>query len=480
MKHRLHLLVMISLVVSTISTSTAPDHDELIRSLLDELQSSRTDAILYWNSVALQACSNDFDPLVISSPDQPGPTATSRAFAIIHGAMYDAMVAFNQPFRPIFKMSSLPDTRNIHAEAATDAAIMEAAYQTLNAMYPKQRTTFEAVRRDYLRQLKTNGTRQDGITRGIVIGRLIAAFVLSTRENDGSERTTKQTSAKLPGSHQVDPMHPNQGFVGVNWGNVAPFLLLNGSQFRPLNTVGDTLSSRRRFLNSTQYATDFREVKAIGAKNSFVRTRDQTEIGIFWAYDGVPKLGPSPRLYNQIVRVIAMQQRNTVVQNAHLFALANYAMADVGIAAWDCKYYYNLWRPIVGIRQPYDGYQADRFWVPMGAPASNGGSDFTPGFPGYVSGHASFGCAVFEVLRCFYRTDNIGFRFQSDEFNGRTIDSNTGQPRKSRTRFYRTLSEAETENYVSRIYLGVHFRFDQLHGKILGRKVGRYVFDRLD
>ena len=299
---------------------------------------------------------------------------------------------------------------------------------------------------------------------------MIVAFILADLQNDHSRETRAYTPVPLPGNHQADPTHPNQGFLGVNWGNVTPFALNSGSQYRPVNIAGDTLASRAAFLTSQKYIKDFNEVKSFGSKTSNVRTSDQTEIGIFWAYDGVPKLGVPPRLYNQIVRVIAIQQRNSLAENARLFALVNYAMADAGIAAWDCKYYYNIWRPIVGIRQAQGYRQADPNWLPLGAPASNGASDFTPGFPSFVSGHSTFGSAVFEILRLFYGTDRIPFRFQSDEFNGRTIDANTRQARNSRTRLYRTFS---------RVYLGVHWRFDQESGKILGRQVGQHVFNRL-
>ena len=481
MKLLLHLLALVCFLGFATNTA-ALDFSRLrarISELLGELLSTRTDAILYWNAVTLEACANDYDPsMVPSPPDQPGPTATSRAFAIIHGAMYDAMAAFNRQHRPMYKPNNMPNTNNVHAESATNAAIMEAAYQTLCSLYPKQRAMFDSTRQDYLGQLKKDGNKQAGINRGILVSQLIAAFILAERQNDRSRETKAYAPVPLPGNHQVDPTHPNQGFLGVNWGNVTTFLLNSGSQYRPPNIVGNTLASRVAFLTSNRYIKDYNEVKSFGSKASSARTNDQTEVGIFWAYDGVPKLGVPPRLYNQIVRVIAIQQRNTLAENARLFALTNYAMADAGIAAWDCKYFYNIWRPIVGIRQAQGYGQADPNWLPLGAPASNGASDFTPGFPSFVSGHSTFGSAVFEVLRLFYGTDRIPFRFQSDEFNGRTLDANTRQPRSSRTRSYRTFSEAETENYLSRVYLGVHWRFDQESGKIVGRQVGQHVFNR--
>ncbi len=84
------------------------------------------------------------------------------------------------------------------------------------------------------------------------------------------------------------------------------------------------------------------------------RTPEETLIGIYWAYDGVRNLGTPPRLYNQIARKIA-ELKNTGPsandRNARLFALMNAAMGDAGILAWDDKYDYDVWRPVLGIRE---------------------------------------------------------------------------------------------------------------------------------
>jgi hypothetical protein len=183
-------------------------------------------------------------------------------------------------------------------------------------------------------------------------------------------------------------------------------------------------------------------------------------------------------LYNQVAMVIAdhMGTSKDALGLARLLALLNTSMADAGIALWDAKYHYNLWRPIGGIRA--DSNLGDPTWMPFGAPASNlQGANFTPPFPAYPSGHAGFGGALFETLRKFYGTDAISFDFVSDEFNGQTKDGN-GNTRPVVKRSFATLSEAEEENGQSRIYLGIHWSFDKTSGIALGRQVADEVFAR--
>jgi hypothetical protein len=244
-------------------------------------------------------------------------------------------------------------------------------------------------------------------------------------------------------------------------------------------------------MDSLAYADAFEEVKRLGGDGIITpteRTPDQTMAGIFWAYDGTPSLCSPPRLFNQIAVQIAVQRKSSLVELARLLALVNVAMADAGVAGWESKYYYQLWRPITGIREADGGTGptgrgdsnpetvADATFTPLGAPASNlNGPNFTPPFPSYPSGHACFGGAVFQTLRNFYGTDNIAFTFVSDELNGVTRD-NEGNIRPLLPRHFSTLSQAEEENGQSRIYLGIHWSFDKTEGIKQGRNVANYVF----
>jgi hypothetical protein len=433
---------------------------------------SPTDAVLDWNAYLLQANANDHDPQVVPSPDQGGPTRTARAFAIVHAAIYDAVNSIDGSYTPYLA----PIT---NAEGASiEAAVAQAGHDTLVALYPQQQALFDRELADYLAGIPGGPAK----TQGIAVGGAAAQAILAHRENDGSGEPQSYIPIPYPGYHQVDSLHPHQGFSTPQWSEVRPFVLDSSNQFRARD-LGRDPQARLDFLKSAEYTVAFAEIQAYGARYGSQRTDDMTETGIFWAYDGSPQLGTPPRLYNQITRTIATLKGNTMVENARLFALVNLAMADAGIACWETKYFYSLWRPMLGIRQADSTGNpdtvADPNWEPLGAQADNdSGTNFTPPFPSYDSGHATFGSALFQILRRYYGTDDIVFSFQSDEFNGVTRDD-TGAVRPQRTRSYSTLSQAEMENHDSRIYLGIHWRFDQDEGLLMGRSVGDYVFDHV-
>ena len=244
-------------------------------------------------------------------------------------------------------------------------------------------------------------------------------------------------------------------------------------------------------LASAVYAAAYNEAKALGGDGILTptsRSAEQTEIGLFWAYDGTPSLCAPPRLYNQITLHIADQMHTSDIDLARLLALVNTAMADAGISSWESKYYYEFWRPITGIRESDPGTgpsgtgdgnpatHGDLSFMPLGAPASNlTGPNFTPPFPAYPSGHATFGGALFQTLRMFYQRDNVAFTFTSDEFNGKIVD-NGGNVRPLRPRSFTSFSQAEEENGQSRIYLGIHWSFDKTEGIAQGRRVADFVY----
>jgi hypothetical protein len=419
----------------------------------------------HWNHVAINA--SGFDHSALGAREQMGPVRAARAEAIVHIAIFDAVnAATGQRYEPYL----LKETRQ---GASTDAAIAQASYETLIKLFPSQASAFAKELIDDLGGIQNSKAKEDGI----YLGKEAARLILLDREADGSDALSQNepyTFRSGPGFWAIDPINPTQKPVGANWYKVRPFVLPNSSIVR---------SKPFPAFSSDDYAQSYAEVKRLGGDGKTTpteRTQDQTDAGIFWAYDGTPSLCAPPKLYNQIAMHIANQRGITdVVELTRMLALVNVAMSDAGVASWDTKYFYSIARPITAIRQgdldENSKTAGDVNWTPLGAPATNlNGPNFTPPFPAYVSGHATFGGAMFQILRNVLGTDNVSFTFMSDELNGVT-PGNDGVPRPKRPRSFKSLSQAEEENGQSRIYLGIHWSFDKVEGINMGRTVANYV-----
>jgi PAP2 superfamily len=429
--------------------------------------------VRYWNQIAINASGLDHTPVADGEQrvfgEQLGPCRASRAMAIVHIAIFDAVNAIAGGYHSYTNIAAAP------AGASMNAAIAQAAHDTLAALFPSQAASFDARLAADLSLIPDGRPKADGID----LGRRAANAIRTIRVNDGSGIAEPHVGVdylftNTPGEWRQDPISQSTLALGAFWGSVRPFVMRSGNQFRVPAPPA---------LSSFEFADAFREVKRLGGDGVVTptqRTEDQTQAAIYWAYDGTPSLCAPPRLYNQITVQIADQMGANTVEFARLLALVNVAMADAGIAIWESKYHYKCCRPVTGIREAAgDDNPAtvpDRTWTPLGAPASNlNGPNFTPPFPAYPSGHAGFGGALFETLRNFYGTDQIAFTFVSDEFNGVTRD-NKGNLRPLLPRSFSTLSQAEEENGQSRIYLGIHWAFDKTEGIALGRRVADWVF----
>lgn len=436
------------------------------------------DPVLYWNAVALQAVVDDHSG-TYGPAEQAGPTRASRALAIVHLAVYDAVNAIvggHEPFRQVTLPAETLDA------ASVNAAVAQAAHDALVTLYPNQTNAFGA----HLQHALKGGQAKKGRDQGVQVGALAAAHILAARLNDGGDAPDLPWDSSIPkdiGVHREDPENAGQGLLTPEWGAVLPFAIDNVANFAaPAPPRPDSPDPAER----AAYADAFNQVKALGGdgiNTPTERTPQQTETGLFWAYDGSIGLGVPPCFYNQVVRVICRSKRNTVAENARLFALINMAQADAGIVSWYNKYLYNFWRPVIGVRCGHEDdnelTEGDAEWTPLGAPASNqsnGGIDFTPPFPAYTSGHATFGAATFRTLANFYGTDEYSFKLISGELSGRTTDSQ-GKHRHAVMRQFSSFSEAAWDNAISRIYLGIHWEFDAIWGVEGGNAIADYTFD---
>ncbi|MEM9657635.1 MAG: hypothetical protein AAF961_04665, partial [Planctomycetota bacterium] len=437
------------------STSRSAGIDESPQSS-DRQLALQTDVVLDWNDL--------FGDLLVANEVNQNPGYASRSMAMLNLAIYDAVaIAASNPDDAFYDYAITPDSAaNVNAAIAAS----QAAYTVLSSLYADQQAMIDSF-------LERSLAGYDGsvdIEPSVTLGSEVGNQILAARAGDGSAALVDYAFTEGVGYFQADPLNPDVPVWGVGWGEVATFAISSAERFAPETTPA---------LTSEEYAASYNEVLELGSVDSILRTADQTEAGIFWAYDRVG-LGTPLALFNDVLETIAVQQGNTLEENAALFAQASVAMADAAIVAWHVKFDEQFWRPITAIHDgDIDGNEltaGDEDWIPLGAP--DGGEDvvgFTPQFPTYISGHATFGGALFGTLQQFYGADDISFELSSQELEilleDPALQEAYGLDLDDAVRSFDSFSEAMAENGRSRVYLGIHFDFDDL----LGQEVGQHV-----
>lgn len=434
------------------------------------------------NDVAINTSGLDHTPLEPGENrvfgHQLGPLRASRAMAITHLGAMEAYIAINGGYDSYIHFTRVP-VNGYSKDLITKVAMLEAAYICLNYLYPSHAPRLNALLDAAMAAIPDSSEKTLGLTVGINAGNAVVA----NRINDGSNHPEVTIGngyypSGLPGAWNMDPISQNPLALGAFWADlVTPFVTPSNSTFRcPVVPA----------LTSDEYTCNYNAVKSMGGDDIHtisVRDPDQNQIGIFWAYDGAPTECAPPRLYNQVFRVVTYPLKLEFKKLIRELTVLNVTMADAGSAAWESKYFYKLWRPVTGIRQASSTGNPntieDANFYPLGAPATNTlGVNFTPPFPAYPSGHATFGATLFEHLRRITGTDETAFTFVSDEYNGFTKD-NQGNVRPWLPRNYARLSQAEIDNGQSRIYLGIHWNIDSKHGITMGHDVANYVNEHL-
>jgi len=365
-----------------------------------------------------------------------------RSFAMMHAAMFDAVNSIERTYTPY--LIEVPGSRR----ASLDDAAAQAAHDVLVGLYPSRQAIFATELANSL-----DGTPAPFRSpQGIRVGQIVAARMLAARANDGwNAAGPSYVLAMTPGNWQpVPPANVAARFT--HYPAVLPFALMNNTQFMPAPPPA---------LTSVRYAADLNEIKAIGAVNSTTRTEEQTLIARLW-YDNLITPITIFLTWNNVARDLAVSRNNTTVQNARLFALFHIAVHDSLLTTFSSKFQYGLWRPVTAVRRAdEDGNpntEPDANWTPLMV---------APPYPAYAGNQAAVSMAHATIFAHFFGRDDIAFQHTWE-------NSTPGSP--GWTRSYLSFSEMANEVAESRIYGGIHFRFDQIAGQAVGRNVGNYVF----
>jgi hypothetical protein len=421
MKHMRGLWIVASLALVTTSACLGDEGDE---PELEEAYSGNPsgETIVRWNE-------HNFTILTTLENGSPAGSQLIRELAMVHIAMHDAANAVKKKFDRYAL-----DIIDKHADPALAAAA--AAHDLLVAFRPSRASQVDTFFQTDLARVSSPTVR----SKSLAIGAAAAEAILEARADDGFFDVVPYTFGPPdPGVYQ--PVPPANGNVaGVNFGNVTPFAMTSGSQFRPAGPPA---------LNSLKWTLDYAEVKLLGRNDSTVRTADQTHAAQFW-FETV-QFG-----WNRIARGVATTKEKGLWNTARAFALMNMGIMDALIGVFDAKYHYEFWRPYTSIRGPVDDGNPftviDPTWLPLGN---------TPGHPEYPSAHAWLASAASVPLTKIYGSTQF------------TATSTT----VAGSRNYNSFNHAVVESSDSRIWGGFHYRSSCTHGLDKGYAAGNYIYN---
>ena len=370
-----------------------------------------------------------------------------RTAAMAHVAMHDALQAISPRYQYYAFEGNSKD-------ADPQAAVASAAFEVLANQYPDKKAVFEKELSQWLQNISDGKAKEEGVQLGMAS----AQSILSKRANDSWNSEVDYTWHPMgPGVYAEFNEHSGtpEGFVfGAGWAKATPFMLQSQSQFR---------SPPPPEINSSDYTTAFFEVREFGSTHSTSRTPDQEHLAM-WAKDFVENS------HNRLARSLVIKEDLDLYTSVRAFALMNMSIYDAYVNVFDNKFHYNHWRPYTAIRwAAHDGNphtDPDTTW--------NNLHQHTYAFPSYPSAHGTASAAALSTLaQTLGLGDDYAFQMEIQEVDaaGPFSDKVAMDPP---TRHFSSFSEAALAFSMSRVYLGIHFRYDSEEGNQLGTKIGNY------
>ena len=396
-----------------------------------------SNCIIEWNQLVLSIAVKEDKLLTLKGV---------RTLSMMHIAIHDALNSIDSRYNNYISNKIKPNANKI-------AAITESAYRVVLNQYPKYEVEITKVRQQWLDTIEDTEMKK----RGIELGKESSLKILHQRKNDMWNSEAEYTWHPMaPGVYAEFSEHSQtpQGFVfGAGWAKAIPFALKTQDQFQ---------APPPPEINSKTYTKAFNEVKAVGRFQSKVRTPDQTHFAMWWK-DFVENS------HNRLARDLVRKEDLNVWDTARLFALLNMSICDAYINVFYNKFHYNHWRPYTAIRwAAFDGNPQT-----MPDTAWNNLHKHTYAFPSYPSAHGCASTAAMTILENVFG-DNYAFEMRIPEVDkaGPMSEKIKMNPDK---RSFDNFMQAAMECSLSRVYLGIHFRYDSVEGFKLGRKIGEYA-----
>jgi membrane-associated phospholipid phosphatase len=400
----------------------------------DAEQVSDSELVVRWNELLLSTAEAEDGFLTLKGV---------RAAAMLHLAVHDALNTIERRFEP-YVATDPSDGGDPLAAAA------QAAYAVAVSQYPGEVERFEAERDRWLSRVSDATARQTGVE----LGERAAQRILASRSEDGWDNQAEyQWHPMGPGVYAEFAEHSGtpEGFIfGSGWATARPFFLSAPDQFR---------SPPPPAIESDEYTRAFGEVKGVGSFASTLRTPDQSHLAMWWK-----DFAESSQ--NRLTRQLVAEDELDLWRAARVFALLNSGIFDAYVNVFENKFFYNHWRPYTAIRwADHDGNPATE-----PDPEWNNLHRHTYAFPSYPSAHGTACGAAFTVL-----ADTFGEGRPFSMTTHRVDQAGPGSPKIEMdppTRSFESFSDAAMECSMSRVYLGIHFRYDSIEGNALGNRIG--------
>lgn len=350
------------------------------------------------------------------------------------------------------------DADEASADASPIATAAGAGYLIASTQYPDREAEWQALRDRWAAQVDDPSAR----ARGLALGSASAAAVRAEREGDGwDSEVSYQWQPMAPGVYAAFNEHSGtpDGFIfGAGWAQVRPFSLESPGQF---------VSPPPPEVAGAAYATAFDEVKSVGRFDSQQRTPDQSHLAMWWK-----EFVESS--HNRLARELVEEEHLDLRAANRLLGRLNVAIHDAYVSSFHNKFLYNHWRPYTAIRwAAHDGNPAtepDAAWDNL--------HRHTYAFPSYPSAHGTACAAAMTVLAATFG-DARPFTMTIPRVDraGPGSEKVTMEPA---SRSFASFDAAARACALSRLYLGIHFRYDSEAGTELGQRVGRQVVAQFD
>ncbi|WP_019507819.1 vanadium-dependent haloperoxidase [Pleurocapsa sp. PCC 7319] len=471
----------------------------------------------------------------------PGPTVASRAYAIVHTAMFDAWAAYD----PQAISTQLEDDLQRPTAEITDANKSEAmsysAYRVLTTLFPDQVAIFDELMQEL--GLDPNNTTTD-TTTAAGIGNVSATALLEFRTQDGSNQLGNDpngtlgvpysdisgyqpinqlgetiniehwTPERVPIDSQPGEEESIQEFLTPQWGEVIPFGLESGDQLRPeapepfllvdgevdleAQTItlpnGSVLPISKDLIGTVINPEFIAQAEQV-VNTSANLTDEQKLIAEFWE-DGGGTAFP-PGTWMTFGQFVSARDEHSLDDDAKLFFSLGNAVFDAGIATWEAKKFYDYTRPVRLIRdlgelgligefnEELGGYAIEAWSGPGEGTKTILATDFltyqTPG------SHPSPPFAEYTSGHSSFSAAGAGILelFTGRDDFGATVTFEPGEsrfepqvtPQQDVTLAWETFTAAADEAGISRIYGGIHFEDGDLNGRTLGQEVAHEVWE---